>query len=161
MGKLKPSSAVNYQFSDSKYISPNDYVRLPYMAANALSYPQDKLMKSLIHVERTTKVVMQTMAFTSNWLIENACNDYRAQLITFSDIGGEVQMKGFTISEQKGITQNNYVKNSGGTNLNLGVTPAGTYTDKGSETPLFRFFSSVKLKKLLLDSWQMSGIWYV
>jgi hypothetical protein len=70
-------------------------------------------------------------------------------------------MNGMTITEQKGITQNNYIKGSGGSNLGLDVTPAGTYTDKGSENPLFRFYNSVKLQNLVLNNFQMSGIWYI
>lgn len=47
-----------------------------------------------------------------------------------------------TITEHKGITQNNYLR---GFNINLDVMPSGVKVDKGSSTPLFRFLNTVKL----------------
>jgi hypothetical protein len=64
-----------------------------------------------------------------------------------------------TVTEQKGITQNVYVKNQGLTFSN--PAPAGTYTFLGSEVPLFRFMPSVMLKTTELDTWSVTNSWYV
>ena len=41
-------------------------------------YGSEKLMKSLIHIERSSQLIMTDMIFEYNWLIENTCTGHRA-----------------------------------------------------------------------------------
>ena len=64
-----------------------------------------------------------------------------------------------TVTEQKGISQNPYVKSL--VFEPTAKTPAGTYTLLGSETPLFRFMPTVMLKTTEFDNWSITNSWFV
>ena len=42
------------------------------------AFTADKLMKSLINIERSSQLIMTTTYFDYNWLVENTCSPMRA-----------------------------------------------------------------------------------
>jgi hypothetical protein len=96
-------------------------------------------MKSLINIERTAQVIVASTTFTSNWLIENNCETTRAQLMTFNEFYGELQITGLTVSAHEGAAKNTYLT-GGGSNLAIPVSLTGVRA-LASKTPLFRFGS--------------------
>lgn len=88
IGKLfVASTSLAFDSPDS---ATDGKLKTAFLSSSSIAYPASKLLRSMLHIERSTSVTVNTIGFTSNWLLENSCSDQRAQVMTVSEFAGNI-----------------------------------------------------------------------
>jgi hypothetical protein len=125
---------------------------------NSVTYSPEKLMNSMLNIERSTSISISTIDFKENFLIENGCQSDRSLSIRVKDYAGVMAINDFDINTQIGAgVATHYIK----TSLGLDAAQSKSENLNGHVVPMILFSPTVKIKKADFTDWTAKSVKFV
>jgi len=135
-----------------------DKIKDAFDPKNSAIYSPDKLLNSMLNIERSTSVTINTIDFKENWLIENGCQNDRSLSIRVKDYAGNMVIHNYDINTQIGAgAATHHIKTVRG----IDAAQAKSVNEVGHEVPMILFTPSVMIKKADFTDWTAKSVKFV
>ena len=136
----------------------SDKLKDSFDPKNSAIYSPEKLMNSMLNIERSTSITINTIDFKENFLIENGCHSDRSLSIRVKDYAGVMVINDFDINTQVGAgVPTHYIK----TSLGLDAGQSNSENKNGHVVPMILFSPTVMIKKADFTDWTAKSIKFV
>jgi hypothetical protein len=136
----------------------SDKLKESFDPKNSATYSPEKLMNSMLNIERSTSISISTIDFKENFLIENGCQSDRSLSIRVKDYAGVMVINDFDINTQIGAgVATHYIK----TSLGLDAGQSKSENPNGHVVPMILFSPTVMIKKADFTDWTAKSVKFV